>query len=41
KLDNLNQKNQVTWHWVKGHSGDEGNDMADLLANQAMDIAKS
>ncbi len=37
ELDCLNQKNQVTWHWVKGHSGDEGNDMADLLANLAMD----
>ena len=37
KLDEINQKHQVLWHWVKGHSGDEGNDMADLLANQAMD----
>lgn len=37
KLDGLNQKHQVLWYWVKGHSGDEGNDMADLLANQAMD----
>lgn len=37
KLDNLNQKYCVNWCWVKGHSGDEGNDMADLLANQAMD----
>ena len=36
-LDELNQKHQVKWHWVKGHSGNEGNDMADLLANQAMD----
>jgi ribonuclease HI len=27
----------VHWHWVKGHNGDEGNEMADLLANQAMD----
>lgn len=37
KLDELNQKHQVNWQWVKGHSGDKGNDMADLLANQAMD----
>ncbi len=37
KLDILNQKYPINWHWVKGHSGDEGNDMADLLANQAMD----
>ncbi|CAC9442515.1 Ribonuclease HI (EC 3.1.26.4) [uncultured Gammaproteobacteria bacterium] len=37
KLDALNQKHQVNWYWVKGHSGNEGNDIADLLANQAMD----
>ncbi len=37
KLDILNQKYPISWHWVKGHSGDKGNDMADLLANQAMD----
>lgn len=37
KLDKLNQKYSVNWHWVKGHSGNKGNDMADLLANQAMD----
>jgi len=37
QLDTLNQKFSVNWHWVKGHSDDSGNDMADLLANQAMD----
>jgi len=37
QLDALNQKFSVNWHWVKGHSDDAGNDMADLLANQAMD----
>ncbi len=37
KLDKLNQKHQVSWFWVKGHSGQKGNDIADLLANQAMD----
>ncbi|SMN10591.1 Ribonuclease HI [uncultured Candidatus Thioglobus sp.] len=39
RLDVLNQQHQVNWRWVKGHSGDVGNDMADLLANQAMDNA--
>ena len=39
QLDELNQSYQVTWYWVKGHSGDPGNDMADLLANEAMDEA--
>ena len=37
QLDTLNQKFSVNWIWVKGHSDDPGNDMADLLANQAMD----
>ena len=37
QLDKANEKHNVHWHWVKGHSGDEGNEMADFLANQAMD----
>ena len=37
QLDALNQKYNIKWLWVKGHSDDPGNDMADLLANQAMD----
>ena len=37
RLDTLNQEFSVNWIWVKGHSDDLGNDMADLLANQAMD----
>jgi len=37
RLDALNQEFSVNWIWVKGHSDDPGNDMADLLANQAMD----
>ena len=37
QLDTLNNEYSVNWHWVKGHSDDPGNDMADLLANEAMD----
>jgi ribonuclease HI len=37
QLDELNQKFTITWHWVKGHSGDKYNDLVDSLANQAMD----
>jgi len=37
RLDVLNIQHNVHWHWVKGHSGDKGNDIADELANQAMD----
>ena len=27
----------IEWHWVKGHSGDEGNERADLNANRGVD----
>jgi len=37
RLDRLNNEHNVVWYWVKGHSGDKGNDMADKLANEAMD----
>lgn len=29
-------KHEIQWRWVKGHSGDEGNDMADYLANKGI-----
>jgi len=37
ELDALVNKHQITWHWVKGHSGHEENEMADQLANEAID----
>ncbi len=37
QLDSLNLQHNVSWHWVKGHSGDVGNEIADALANEAMD----
>ena len=33
QLDEVNQKHQVSWHWVKGHAGHVGNERADELAN--------
>jgi len=36
ELDDLVQKHQITWHWVKGHSGIPGNERADALACEAM-----
>lgn len=37
KLDRLAAGHDVRWLWVRGHSGDEGNEMADRLANEAID----
>lgn len=36
-LDEATQKHQVDWHWVKGHAGHPENELADALANQAID----
>ena len=37
KLEESVEKHDITWHWVKGHSGHPENDQADLLANEAID----
>ena len=37
KLDELAASHNITWHWVAGHSGHPENEMADALANQAID----
>lgn len=35
-IDELNLKHNIEWNWVKGHSGNPGNEMADDLANLAI-----
>ena len=37
RLDELNAAHSVQWRWVKGHSGDPGNERADRLANRGVD----
>jgi ribonuclease HI len=37
QLDAVNQRHQIEWHWVKGHSGHPGNEAADALANRGID----
>ena len=36
-LDEARLRHEVKWFWVKGHAGDEMNERADALANQAID----
>lgn len=36
-LDQEAARHNITWHWVKGHSGHPENDLVDELANQAID----
>lgn len=36
-LDEQNQRHEVQWHWVKGHSGHRENEIADQLANRGID----
>ena len=38
-LDEQVKKHRIRWHWVKGHTGIEGNERADQLANVAIDQA--
>lgn len=36
ELDELVQEHEVNWVWVRGHSGDPGNEKADELANKGV-----
>ena len=37
RLDELVTGHEIEWHWVKGHSGHDGNERADALANRGID----
>lgn len=37
QLDALTEAHTIDWKWVKGHSGHDGNELADALANHAID----
>lgn len=36
-LDEEIARHTVTWYWVRGHSGDAGNERADQLANKGVE----
>ena len=36
-LVNETKRHQITWQWVRGHSGHPENEIADQLANKAID----
>jgi len=39
KLSELAAAHQIEWHWVRGHAGHPGNELADQLANQGLEEA--
>jgi ribonuclease HI len=38
RLDVAAAAQDIEWHWVRGHSGDAGNEFVDQLANHAIDL---
>jgi ribonuclease HI len=36
-LDELARAHEVRWEWVRGHSGHDGNERADALANKGVE----
>lgn len=37
RLDEAAAKHEIEWHWVKGHSGHDENELVDQLANRGID----
>lgn len=37
RLDDAIQEKNISWVWVKGHAGNEGNEQADYLARSALE----
>lgn len=36
ELDAVTARHKISWQWVKGHSGNDGNERCDALANEAI-----
>jgi len=41
RLDAAAQRHDINWQWVRGHSGNAGNERADQLANQGLEQAQA
>lgn len=41
RLDKAMEIHDISWKWVKGHSGHEGNERADDLANKGVEAVQS
>ena len=37
-LDTAQARHAISWRWVKGHNGPEGNERADALANKGVEL---
>ncbi len=40
QLDRLVRGRNISWHWVRGHSGDPGNELADSVATKEAGTSK-
>ena len=41
ELDRLNNEHEIDWRWIKGHEGDELNELVDRLAVSALESARA
>ncbi len=41
RLEQLVSRHDMEWIWVKGHSGHDGNDRADALANRGVEVGRA
>ncbi|MCL4802315.1 MAG: ribonuclease HI, partial [Burkholderiales bacterium] len=40
-LERAAARHEIHWHWVRGHSGHDGNERADALANRGVAAARA